>query len=77
MPKIYKYTAYCDSSVKVEYGTKEKVEDWKAEQEEWEEQGLGCGEDTIEVIDEVPESKVESVLYGLNLALEYLKEEEE
>jgi|TARA_R100001510_G_scaffold55484_1_gene59472 hypothetical protein len=68
--KIYKYTAYCDDSVKIEYGTEKDVEDWEAEQEDWEEQELGCGEDTIEVIDEVPESKVESVLYGLHLSIE-------
>ena len=68
--KIYKYTAYCDDSVKIEYGTEKDVEDWEAEQEDWEEQELGCGEDTIEVIDEVPESKVEGVLHGLHLSIE-------
>ena len=70
MVKIYKYTAYCDDTVKVEYGTKEDVKDWEDEQQNWKEEELGCGMDTIEVMTEVPESKVESVLYGLNLATE-------
>jgi len=70
MVKIYKYTAYCDDTVKVEYGTKEDVKDWEDEQQNWKEEELGCGMDTIEVMTEVPESKVECVLYGLNLATE-------
>ena len=46
--KIYKRTVYEDRVIYVSFGTKEDVKDWKREEQEWIEQDLGVGDDTIE-----------------------------
>ena len=46
--KIYKRTVHEDRGIYVSFGTKEDVKDWKEEEQEWIEQDLGVGDDTIE-----------------------------
>jgi hypothetical protein len=46
--KIYKRTVHEDRGVTVSFGTEEDVKDWKEEEQEWIEQDLGVGDDTIE-----------------------------
>ena len=46
--KIYKRTVYEDRGIYVCFGTEEDVKDWKREEQEWIEQDLGVGDDTIE-----------------------------
>ena len=46
--KIYKRTVYEDRGIYISFGTEEDVKDWKEEEQEWIEQDLGVGDDTIE-----------------------------
>ena len=46
--KIYKRTVHEDRGVTVTFGTKEDVKDWKEEEQQWIEEDLGVGDDTIE-----------------------------
>jgi len=46
--KIYKRTVYEDRGIYISFGTTEDVKDWKEEEQEWIEQDLGVGDDTIE-----------------------------
>jgi len=46
--KIYKRTVHEDRGIYVSFGTEEDVKDWKEEEQEWIEQDLGVGDDTIE-----------------------------
>ncbi len=46
--KIYKRTVHEDRGIYVSFGTQEDVKDWKEEEQEWIEQDLGVGDDTIE-----------------------------
>ena len=49
--KIYKRTVHEDRGVTVSFGTNEDVKDWKREEQEWIEQDLGVGDDTIEELE--------------------------
>ena len=49
--KIYKRTVHEDRGIYVSFGTKEDVKDWKEEEQEWIEQDLGVGDDTIEELE--------------------------
>ena len=46
--KIYKRTVHEDRGITVTFGTDEDVKDWEEEEQEWIEQDLGVGDDTIE-----------------------------
>ena len=46
--KIYKRTVHEDRGIYIRFGTEEDVKDWKEEEQEWIEQDLGVGDDTIE-----------------------------
>ena len=46
--KIYKRTVHEDRGIHISFGTTEDVKDWKEEEQEWIEQDLGVGDDTIE-----------------------------
>ena len=46
--KIYKRALHEDRGIYVSLGTEEDVKDWKEEEQEWIEQDLGVGDDTIE-----------------------------
>ena len=49
--KIYKRTVHEDRGITVSFGTNEDVKDWKREEQEWIEQDLGVGDDTIEELE--------------------------
>ena len=49
--KIYKRTVHEDRGITVNFGTNEDVKDWKREEQEWIEQDLGVGDDTIEELE--------------------------
>ena len=49
--KIYKRTVHEDRGIYVSFGTEEDVKDWKEEEQEWIEQDLGVGDDTIEELE--------------------------
>ena len=49
--KIYKRTVHEDGEITVTFGTNEDVKDWKREEQEWIEQDLGVGDDTIEELE--------------------------
>ena len=49
--KIYKRTVHEDRGVTVSFGTNEDLKDWKREEQEWIEQDLGVGDDTIEELE--------------------------
>ena len=49
--KIYKRTVHEDRGVTVSFGTNEDVQDWKREEQEWIEQDLGVGDDTIKELE--------------------------
>lgn len=49
--KIYKRTVHEDRGVTVTFGTEEDVKDWKREEQEWIEQDLGVGDDTIKELE--------------------------
>ena len=46
--KIYKRTLHEDRGIYIYFGSEEDVKDWKEEEQEWIEQDLGVGDDTIE-----------------------------
>ena len=46
--KIYKRTVREDRGIYISFGIEEDVKDWKEEEQEWIEQDLGVGDDTIE-----------------------------
>ena len=48
--KIYKRTVHEDRGIYISFGTEEDVKDWKREEQEWIEQDLGVGDDTIEAL---------------------------
>ena len=49
--KIYKRTVHADRGICIDFGTEEDVKDWKEEEQEWIEQDLGVGDDTIEELE--------------------------
>ena len=49
--KIYKRTVHEDRGVTVTFGTEVDVKDWKREEQEWIEQDLGVGDDTIKELE--------------------------
>jgi len=49
--KIYKRTLHEDRGIYISFGTEEDVKDWKEEEQEWIEQDLGVGDDTIEELE--------------------------
>tara|TARA_R100000322_G_scaffold98675_1_gene62241 strand:- start:5 stop:244 length:240 start_codon:yes stop_codon:yes gene_type:complete len=46
--KIYKRTVHEDRGIYISFGIEEDLKDWKEEEQEWIEQDLGVGDDTIE-----------------------------
>ena len=49
--KIYKRTVNEDGEVTVTFGTEEDVKDWKKEEQQWIEEELDVGEDSIEELE--------------------------
>ena len=50
MTKIFVRRVHADSGWSITFGDKDDVADWKEEEKDWEEQGLSCGDDSIEEI---------------------------
>ena len=67
--KIYKRTVYEDRGIYISFGTEEDVKDWKEEEQEWIEQDLGVGDDTIE------ELKITSTDPNISKILSVINEE--
>ena len=49
--KIYKRTVHEDRGIYISFGIEEDVNSWKLQEQEWIEQDLGVGDDTIEELE--------------------------
>ena len=49
--KIYKRTVHEDRGLYISFGIEEDVNSWKLQEQEWIEQDLGVGDDTIEELE--------------------------
>ena len=49
--KIYKRTVHEDRGIYISFGIEEDVNSWKRQEQEWIEQDLGVGDDTIEELE--------------------------
>ena len=73
--KIYKRTVHEDRGVTVSFGTNEDVKDWKREEQEWIEQDLGVGDDTIEELEITStDPNISKILGVIN---EHIREEDD
>ena len=73
--KIYKRTVHEDRGVTVSFGTNEDVKDWKREEQEWIEQDLGVGDDTIEELEIT--SSDPNITKILGVINEHIREEDD
>jgi hypothetical protein len=62
--KVYVRRVHEDEGWSITFGLEEDVTEWKLEEQEWEEEGLSCGDDSIEEIGNTDD--IDSLLGAIN-----------